>query len=221
MQPYIAKMREISRNVEQELPRYIASFRKHFPDFRCDFPIYFIQSIGAFDGAGRSPGGKYALMFGVDVMARIHGPGAMEAFFHHELFHAYHPQVAKESNAFYWPLWAEGLATYVSARLNPKVEESKLLGRPLDLAQRTRPLLPEILPEIIANLDSTSPELNKKYFQGGPAEQNPPPRMGYYVGYLIAQELGERYSLRELARLQGPKLRDEIRRALQAILKKS
>ena len=35
-----------------------------------------------------------------------------------------------------------------------------------------------------------------------------PPRAGYYVGLLIAQALAERYSLPELAKLNGPELHD-------------
>jgi len=44
-----------------------------------------------------------------------------------------------------------------------------------------------------------------------------PPGAAYYVGLEVAKQLGRRYTLRELARLEGPRLRDEIAAALRAI----
>ena len=62
--------------------------------------------------------------FGIDAIAILHGPGDMPSFFAHELFHIYHRQVMGSrmpdpDNFTWWEMWEEGLATYVSARLNP------------------------------------------------------------------------------------------------------
>jgi hypothetical protein len=48
------------------------------------------------------------------------------------------------------------------------------------------------------------------FFQGGNAPEGCPSRAGYYIGFLIAQDLSKRYSLRQLARLKGEVLHEEI-----------
>jgi hypothetical protein len=109
------------------------------------------------------------------------------------------------------------LATYVSEALNPRVSESAILGRPEDLAERAKPLLPQIARELLQNMDSTSPDLYRTFFLQNSARKDIPPRSGYYVGLLIARELGKSHSLQQLAEMNGEPLRSTIRRMLQEI----
>jgi hypothetical protein len=115
----------------------------------------------------------------------------------------------------YRALWEEGLATYVSGVMNPQVSESAILGRPEDLAARARPLLSQIARELLQNMDSTSPDLYQTFFLGNSVRKDIPPRSGYYAGLLIARELGQSYSLRQLAQMNGESLRSTMRRILQ------
>jgi hypothetical protein len=110
---------------------------------------------------------------------------------------------------------ALGLATYVSGVLNPGVSESAILGRPEDLAARANPLQSQIARELLQNMDSTSPDLYQTFFLGSSARKDIPPRSGYYVGLLIARELGQSHSLQQLAKMNGESLRSTIRRMLQ------
>jgi hypothetical protein len=107
------------------------------------------------------------------------------------------------------------LATYVSGVLNPRISESAILGRPEDLAARATPQLPQIAGELLQNMDSTSPDLYQTFFLGNSARKDIPPRSGYYVGLLIARELGQSHSLQQLAKMNGESLRSMIRRMLQ------
>jgi hypothetical protein len=74
------------------------------------------------DGAGRDVGGRPSLVFGVDTIAQFWMPQTLPIFLSHELFHRYHFQAAgfsddlAERDLIWRSLWAEGLATYVSAR---------------------------------------------------------------------------------------------------------
>ncbi len=157
-----------------------------------------------------------ALLFGVDVIARIHPQDELGAFFDHELFHMYHRQITGmgggRGDPLYRALWEEGLATYVSGVLNPRVSESAILGRPKDLAARAKPQLPQIARELLQNMDSTSPDLYQTCFLGNSARKDIPPRSGYYVGLLIARELGKSHNLQQLAEMNGESLRLTIRR---------
>ena len=118
-------MRDLSARLSAELPRQITRFRETFPRFQCDTAVYFLYAAGAFDGATREVTGKDALMFGLDTIARLKEP--LSPLFAHELFHVYHAErIPKPPEAFYWQMWEEGLASYVSRRLNPDVPESQV-----------------------------------------------------------------------------------------------
>jgi hypothetical protein len=198
---------------------YLSGFQKAFPDFACKNSIYFLVSLGHFDGGVRTVSGQPALLFGVDVTARIHPPDQLGALFDHELFHMYHRQVTGvgggPGDPLYRALWEEGLATYVSGALNPRVSESAILGRPEDLAERAEPLLPQIARELLQNMDSTSPDLYQAFFLVNSPRKDLPPRSGYYVGFLIARELGKSHSLQQLAQMNGESLRSTVRQMLE------
>jgi hypothetical protein len=215
----IEGMWKLSDVLEGDLSLYLSDFQKTFPDFACQNPIYFLVSLGAFDGGVRPVNGYPALLFGVDVIARIHPQDELGAFFDHELFHMYHRQITGmgggRGDPLYRALWEEGLATYVSGVLNPRVRESAILGRPQDLAGRAKPQLPQIARELLQNMDSTSPDLYQTFFLGNSARKDIPPRSGYYVGLLIARDLGQSHSLQQLAKMNGESLRSTIRRMLQ------
>jgi uncharacterized protein YjaZ len=169
--------------------------------------------------------GGNALLFGVDVIAEIHAPGSLSALVEHELFHRYHAQVAPGEagwmgSALYKALWEEGLATYVSHTLNPQVSEAEILGRPVDLAQRARPLLSQLAAEMLRHFDSRDEEIYSRFFAGGEHGRFPP-RSGYFVGHHVAQELAGKYSLNELARLQGDSLRDAVHAVLENMAQNS
>ena len=205
--------RTLSASLKQDLPRYEARFRKTFPDLAYTGEVYFLASIGAFDGGTREVKGRTALLFGVDVIATIYGEKAnLEAFFDHELFHIYHGQFPDPEleDTLARALWKEGLATYVAWSLNPETPESVLFSLPVDMPERARASMPRLAGELRARLDSKSREDYQNFFLGNPQREDIPARSGYYVGYVVARELGRTRSLPELARLRGKPLRDAI-----------
>ena len=108
--------RQTEQTLVREIPSSIARFSKTFPDFRCEFPIYLMISLGHMDGAGRVVGTTPALVFGVEMIDRIETPAQMPVFVAHELFHRYHYQVAgfsddpSDAQATWRTLWAEGFS---------------------------------------------------------------------------------------------------------------
>jgi len=204
-----ADMRELSGRLSAELPRQIARFREAFPKFRCGTAVYFLYSAGAFDGATRDVSGKEALMFGLDVIARLKEP--LSPLFAHELFHVYHAErIPKPPEAFYWKMWEEGLASHVSAKLNPNEQACCLpLSPAIDGA------LPKILAGALERLDSVKPEDYQPYFLGTADPLDIPQRSGYLLGYRIAAEAGKRRSLEELADLQPAEVRKLVESGLR------
>ncbi|WP_448569742.1 hypothetical protein [Thalassotalea ganghwensis] len=211
---YLAKEKRLTGQLDQSM----ASFLTSFSDFKSDRPIYIVHSLGQFNGATRELDGKPYLLFGIDVMVRFHQWQDDTPFFHHELFHVYHEKFFECGDALWCSLWSEGLATYVSHQLNTAASEDELmLNIPNGLAADTKANLLLALSDLKAKLFSTDEEHYKAYFNFKADETGLPPRRGYYLGYLIAQELGKKYSLQALAKMNAKQLRPIIIKAIDLL----
>ena len=209
-----------------KLPGYLDDFRAAFPDFDCNFTIYMMPSFGAFDGAGRRVAGQPAMVLGVDTIAAYEKPEQLKVFIDHEIFHRYHYQSAGFSDddgdaAPIWvALWAEGLATYVSATMNPQRPLADALLLPRDLEERAQPRVADIARALRANLDRRDPAFFGQYFEYGSTSAEAaglPSRSGYYLGYRVAGRLAKEATLPELAHLRGDALRARIAAALDEL----
>jgi hypothetical protein len=204
-----------TQQFETELPHYIASFKAWFPDYVPNKEIYVLHSLGEMDGGTRTFEGKNYLIFGIDGMVRYHGKGNESAFFHHELFHTYHDNSMdacdSEETPIWKALWQEGLATYVSKTMNPGANDVELLlDFPGGMAQRTRKVLPASFAHLEKVLDKTDHPIYAGLFNGKQDETGLPPRRGYYLGYLVAEEAASKRDVRELAKLDCRKVRELV-----------
>jgi len=205
-------LRELSETLGGKLPGQIARFREAFPKFRCDTSVYFLYSAGAFDGATRPVSGKDALMFGLDVIAKLKEP--LPPLFAHELFHVYHAErVPDAPEKFYWQMWEEGLASYVSHRLNPGVPLSQVCclpkAEPIDAARA------KVVSGALERLDSSKDDDYARYFLGRDEALDIPPRSGYLLGYRIAEEAGRTRTLEQLAELKPESVRELVKAGLE------
>lgn len=180
------------------------NFVHTFPDLRPIGPIYILHSLGEFDGGTRPVAGHNRLVFGADVIAQLHDFVDERPFFQHELFHVYHAQFFRECEQMWCALWMEGLATLVAQRLNPQASDAELL------LSSPRPIRPEVERDRAVAICAVMPLLESKggasyasLFSNGPALGQLPPRVGYFVGYLVAQEAARDRSLMTLAHLKN------------------
>ena len=178
------------------------SFEKAFGPMRGYPPIYLVNSFGEFDGGTRDLPEGERLLFGADVISMLYEGKPVQPFFHHELFHLLNHRYFKECEQLWCSLWSEGLAVYVAATLNPGASDDALLLnfpapiRPAVEAHRT-----EAICAVASRLNSTSKSDYAPLFMAGvkPLSPDLPPRFGYYVGYLVARDLGRTRSLKQLA----------------------
>lgn len=196
-----AYMKKVAR-FTQDLPAHIASFRAAFPDYPAATDVWFLHSLGEMDGGTRNIDGKVYFIFGADVMVKVHGDGDEAAFFHHELFHDYHDMGCK-SEPIWASLWNEGLATYVAKRMNPSANDAELLlDFPRNLVAATRKELQRALDDVQGKLDSEDQAVYAGLFYGsGNDGTGLPARRGYYLGYLVAEEVGKGMSMQQMAKL--------------------
>jgi hypothetical protein len=70
---------------------------------------------------------------------------------------------------------------------------------------------------VVARLDSARPEDLGALFSSRRLNERVPPRAGYYIGMLIAQQAGARYSLAELAHLDPAAARRTVQQGIDAL----
>ena len=213
VEPLLPAIRKLDGDIDAIWSANMQVFRKAFPAFDPKIsPTYFMPSFFSFDAHLEPHRGVLPLFVGLDGIVRYHGAGAnLAVLLSHELFHCEHaqrsPSVALEDpERIYKVLWAEGLATYVSERMNPKASRLDVLldGKRLD-AQGDA-YVPAMAKALSDSLDSTASADYARFFSAG-YEGAWPPRGGYLVGLLIARRLGRTRSLASLAALPAPQVR--------------
>ena len=195
-----------------------ARFRRFFPDFSLTMPVYLVHSLGEMDGGKRTINGRNVAVFGADVIAKYHDDTTIGPFLDHELFHIYHGRYMPDCAPLWCALWQEGLAVYVASRLNPGVDDRGLM------LTIPRPIRPEVEPRLgaamclaRAKFDSTAPGDYSEFFYGNGSGKLFPPRFGYFLGLVVAQKLGEKYTLRQLAQLPAKKIRPLVLRTVRRL----
>jgi hypothetical protein len=181
-------------------------------------PIYLVNSLGEFDGGTRELPGGTVLLFGADMIARYHAAGDVQPFFHHELFHLYHQRRFAGCPQIWCSLWIEGLAVHVAKTLNPDAtDEDLLLTQPEPIRPQVEANRQAAVCAVVARLDDSRGEAGEALFSFRRMSPELPPRFGYYVGYLVAAELGKARTPVELAKMQPKDVRVEVERALRTL----
>jgi hypothetical protein len=180
-------------------------FMQTFPDFTCDTTVEFGVSLLKFDGHPTDFAGKHHLLFGVDIIALLHVPADMPAFFDHELFHLYHRQVVgsrapQGEDPAWWTMWVEGLATYVSQRMNLELDAQQVLWYPQDMVTRMNKELTHAALLMLQDIEKRG-SIADRWFLASQSVDGLPRRAGYYLGYLFAKSEGDGKELPQLARM--------------------
>ena len=208
-------IREISARFSSLFLPALRRFEGELGPVELQRPIYLINSLGEMDGGMRDLPGGSVLIFGADMIAFYHRDHSVEPLFHHELFHAVHLRRFRSCDEMWCALWVEGLATYAAARLNPGATDAELL---FEIPEPIRPAVEANRVEAVCavrdRLDSTASADRQALFSFQRFNERLPPRFGYYVGYLVAAEIGRNRSLRSLATLQADEVRPMIDQAL-------
>ncbi|MCK8124451.1 hypothetical protein MTF66_05535 [Pseudoalteromonas sp. 2CM39R] len=212
---YLSKNRRLSKDLNSSMESFIATF----PDFKSETPIYILHSLGRFNGATRQLNGKSYLMFGVDLMAKYHTWKNDTPFFHHELFHVYHEKLFHCKDELWCSIWTEGLATYVSYKLTPSASDDELmLNIPSNLVKKIRSRQLDSLADLKEKFYSKKPEIYSSFFNFAKDETKLPYRRGYYLGFILAKEIGKNYSLEQLAKMDKKTVESLLLKELDSLI---
>jgi hypothetical protein len=218
---YLSAIKRIHARFLNESGPIEESFYAQFSDFnRARVEIFLTPSLFRFD-AKIPHDNPRALFLGLDGLAKFHGINAhLGVILSHELFHLYHFQVNAlpadiEQIPLYRQIWQEGLATYVSAFLNPKATLAEILLDP-QLADDGPKYLAKMAGASLPQLESTDDQTTAFYLSYR-RESKTPSRIGYLIGYEIARHLALTKSLKELSRLRGRRLLKIMRTEVRAM----
>jgi len=200
-----AHLLAMGSTIGPEFVRQQRRFIQTFADFQCTATVEFGVSLMRFDGHPADIGGKSHLLFGVDVIATLHDAAQMPSFFDHEIFHLYHKQLIaaqlpKGEEPAWVTMWIEGLATYVSQRMNPQLDAQQVLWFPPDMVKRMKTEAPRAAALLQRDIEKSGSE-GDRWFLLGTQVEGLPDRAGYYLGYLFAKSIGEGVALPDLARV--------------------
>lgn len=200
-----AHIEEIGSLVGREFLQEQRRLMRSFADFQCSTTVEFGVSLLRFDGHPVDIAGKQHLLFGVDVIAALHDAAEMPSFFDHEIFHIYHKQLIaaqlpQGDEPAWMMMWIEGLATYVSQRLNPQLDAQQVLWFPRDMVARMKTETPRAAGLLLRDIDKAG-EDGDRWFLASTQVERLPERAGYYLGYLFAKSVGEHVELPALARM--------------------
>jgi hypothetical protein len=220
------KLRPKYESVQRDFPAAfeagIRHFRREFPGFTPDVPVYLLHSLGEMDGGTRELNGRTYLIFGADVIAQIHERRDLAPFLDHELFHVEHHQHFPDCEQVWCPLWAEGLATYAAKAMNPGADDRQLLLTfPKPIRAAVDATWPRALCVTRAKVFSTAPADMDALFVGGADAQGFPDRFGYYVGLRIAEEAGSRFKLPALAEMPPEQAKATLTSAIDRLIEKA
>jgi hypothetical protein len=213
-------------NFEKTVASQMGKFKEKFPDSHFDDILIYAAAAPTFNGKYSFLGKQKLLAFGVDLSVLL--DNKVDILFSHELFHVYHNRALKiDKNSFGTiqfsiPLWAEGLATFVSKEMNPQASPSdvfmdKALGSIEE--KHIRELAQMYLIFVNTRLEDNENE-SKKWFSGGTKLNDRfPPRMGYWLGYHVAKCLHKKHSLLEMSKWRPEQAHKNVVLALTALSK--
>ena len=215
-----AAYRTIETRFGRAFPDVVRRFRIFFPGFVSPLPIYLVHDLGQRDGGSDYVGGAKVMLFGADMIAKIHNDDSLEPFIAHELFHLEHARHFEDCDQFWCPLWQEGLATFAAAKMTPHATDHQLLlDQPAPIRAETDAHWAAALCSVAAAFDSSDAKAIGAAFNAGDKPAALPARFGYYVGLRIAERAGRNRSLRALARLDDEAARPVVAAALAEMLR--
>lgn len=221
-------------DIEAQVRTQTMRFRALFPGAAA-VPRAVIVLAPNFDAkSGVLPDGTPVLALAADTLALEKAD--LRVVLPHELFHLYDAEHAGVKNdgvmpntGLTLPLFAEGLATYVSSVASPGHSDGQYLFLQSNMGELPRSRLPEAARNFLGvagtpTIDPAGHGISRAYaqwFEGDNKRLNPgyPNRAGYWLGLNLIRQLRRAYSLQQLASWPPAEAQQRTRTALAQMAK--
>jgi hypothetical protein len=223
-----AQVSAMASELRSAIPIQVRRFRGLFPDAPMRPPIQLVLAPNFDAKSGVLHDGRPVLAFAVDTL--VLEKADMSIIFPHELFHLYHALHAGIRNDgvmpgadLTLPLFAEGLATYVSSLLSDRHSDGELLLQK-DLGAIPPDRLPELAGRFLTDADEKAasalgPKRFGRWFMGGSHnyQADVPNRAGYWLGLNIIRQMRRHFALQEMASWSFAVAQEKTRAALLSV----
>ncbi len=220
-----AELESSGEIVKQKFLHDLEKFQAHFPALDANFTVILLPSLGLFHGMAVPFDGQVVLLLGVDALANLDSQ-QFHSYIIHELFHAYHFQqsssacdaaeraIRGQQLPALWSLFfSEGMANCAVRIVYPQIPAEDILGwRPM--VEAVQPILSQLADKAVPVLRSEKLQDISGFFYFPRPDEQMPTGCGYYLGFLLIEELRQTYNLNELIHLSE----DELVAALEAVL---
>lgn len=223
-----AQIPEATQALRATIAAQTLRFRRLFPDADENPPVEIILAPNFDAKSGVLSDGTPVLAFAVDSL--LLEQAQLDIVVPHELFHLYHAQHAGIRNDgvmpdadLTLPLFAEGLATYVSSQLSPGHKDGELLlqGDLGDIPANRFPIIARRFLNDAHNkaIDPSHPEVFKRWFNAAakPYQSDLPNRTGYWLGLQLIRHMRKTYSLAQMASWSPRQAEKQVVAALRQI----
>lgn len=230
-----ARIPQTVREIRTALNVESQRFRKLFPGASSHPRVVLVLAPDFDSKSGVLADGTPVLALAVDTLALENAD--LGILLPHELFHLYDARHAGILNdgvmphtAITLPLFAEGMAVYVSSVVSPGHTDGEYLFQK-SLGALADSLLPHAARAFLAeadvrSIDSAQHDIStayKQWFEGDVRPLNPgfPNRAGYWLGLHLIRQLRKRYSLGQLAAWGPLRAQAEMRTSLREMARRS
>ncbi|MGD8828273.1 MAG: hypothetical protein PVG21_06205 [Gammaproteobacteria bacterium] len=236
LRPRFGSYKEIGGEIPGEAAKIQAAlrsqagrFRQLFPQMRANPRVVIVLAPNFDAKSGVLPDGSPVLALAVDTLCLEHAN--LSILLPHELFHLYDAEHAGVRNDgvmpnthLTLPLFAEGLAVYVSTVVAPGHGDGDYLLQP-NLGALSNSRLPEAARDFLVDAEAMTldPESHRvsegfaRWFMGSRtrAQADWPNRAGYWLGLNVIRELRNKYSLQEMASWPPATAQRKVRQVLE------
>ncbi|MEE4195047.1 MAG: hypothetical protein V2J07_07605 [Anaerolineae bacterium] len=222
---HVAEFESLGKIVKKNFLHDLEKFQEHFPELDVNFSVILLPSLGLFHGMAVPFDGQVVLLLGVDALANLDSQ-QFHSYIIHELFHTYHFQqsssacdaaeraIRSQHLPALWSLFfSEGMANCAVRIVYPQILAEDILGwRPL--VEAVQPILSQLADQAKSGLRSENLQDISGFFYFPRPDEQIPTGCGYYLGFLLMEELRRTYHLDELIHLSE----DELVPAMEAVL---
>jgi hypothetical protein len=200
----LPKTRALFAQMDAAISEHHRRFLQTLPGGLPPFEVHVAPSLLSFNARVGMLDGRLVFVLGPDRMAQLDDD--LGVLFAHELFHLYHlgrsPSLQDPPMTMATPLFLEGLATHVSAVLNPGREHKAMM----DAALTARCEDPAYVKDLAARFPAETElsektenarELYREWFSARGAPE--PKRPGYCLGWQIVRRLAATVELSEMS----------------------
>lgn len=217
-----------ARDIQTQLGIQAVRFRALFPSAAAAPRAVIVLAPDFSAKSGVLPDGTPVVALAVDTLALQKAIVGIHVA--HELFHLYDAEHAGVKNdgvmpdtRLTLPLFAEGLAVYVSSLVSPGYSAGQYLAQS-DLGELPRSRLPAAARDFLHVADSMTIDpaaheispLFSRWFESANEPLNPgyPNRAGYWLGLHLIQQLRRTYSLQQMSSWPPAEAQQRMRAAL-------